>query len=412
MPATILSDNGVTSGTSGIKTTGSNDGTLALQTTTAGGAATTALTINTTQAIGVGSSPSFGTNGQLLTSSGSGAAPTWTTVSAPAAATPTALGTVYGKTDTSANGYTFFGYQSGASTTGGGTTAVGYQALQTNSSGANSTAVGYQALNANTIGIQNTATGVQALLSNTTGNYNSAFGINALRGQTTGGDYNTACGASAGYSQTGDRATFVGYQAGYNSTGYGNTCFGYVAGSNITTGVANICIGPYSSVTTTTGNYQLTIGWNRVSKGADTGVIGGGDGGTSAMYQGNNSATWSVSSDRRLKKNIVDNTEGLSKIAQIKVRNFEYRLPEEVEEELKPSDAIPNTGVQLGVIAQELQEICPDCIKTESTGVMSVNSDNLFWHMVNAIKDLKALNDTQAATITALTARIVALENR
>jgi hypothetical protein len=49
MPSTILSDNGVTSGTSGIKTTGSNDGTLALQTTTAGGAATTALTIDTSQ---------------------------------------------------------------------------------------------------------------------------------------------------------------------------------------------------------------------------------------------------------------------------------------------------------------------------------------------------------------------------
>ena len=79
MPSTILSDNGVTSGTSGIKTTGSNDGTLALQTTTAGGAATTALTINTTQAIGVGSSPSFGTNGQFLTSAGTSAAPTWTT---------------------------------------------------------------------------------------------------------------------------------------------------------------------------------------------------------------------------------------------------------------------------------------------------------------------------------------------
>jgi len=51
MPATILSDNGVTSGTSGIKTTGSNDGTLALQTTTAGGAATTALSISTAQVV-------------------------------------------------------------------------------------------------------------------------------------------------------------------------------------------------------------------------------------------------------------------------------------------------------------------------------------------------------------------------
>jgi hypothetical protein len=54
MPSTILSDNGVTSGTSGIKTTGSNDGTLALQTTTAGGAATTAVTINTLQNVGIG----------------------------------------------------------------------------------------------------------------------------------------------------------------------------------------------------------------------------------------------------------------------------------------------------------------------------------------------------------------------
>jgi hypothetical protein len=51
MPATILSDNGVSSGSSGIKTTGANDGILALQTTTAGGTATTAVTIGTDQSV-------------------------------------------------------------------------------------------------------------------------------------------------------------------------------------------------------------------------------------------------------------------------------------------------------------------------------------------------------------------------
>ena len=57
---TILSDNGVSSGTAGIKTTGGNDGTLQLQTTTSGGAATTAMTIDTSQNVGIGtSSPSF-----------------------------------------------------------------------------------------------------------------------------------------------------------------------------------------------------------------------------------------------------------------------------------------------------------------------------------------------------------------
>lgn len=54
MPSTILSDNGVSSGTAGIKTTGSNDGQLALQTTTAGGTATTAMTIDTSQNVGIG----------------------------------------------------------------------------------------------------------------------------------------------------------------------------------------------------------------------------------------------------------------------------------------------------------------------------------------------------------------------
>ena len=51
MPSTILSDNGASSGTAGLKNTGSNDGQLVLQTTTAGGTATTAMTINTSQAV-------------------------------------------------------------------------------------------------------------------------------------------------------------------------------------------------------------------------------------------------------------------------------------------------------------------------------------------------------------------------
>lgn len=51
---TILSDNGVSSGSAGIKTTGGNDGVLALQTTTSGGTATTAVTIDTSQNVGIG----------------------------------------------------------------------------------------------------------------------------------------------------------------------------------------------------------------------------------------------------------------------------------------------------------------------------------------------------------------------
>ena len=73
-----------------------------------------------------------------------------------------------------------------------------------------------------------------------------------------------------------------------------------------------------------------------------------------------------------------------------RVRNFEYRLPEEVDTELKPSDAIKKEGVQLGVIAQELQAVLPECVKQESTGVLSVDTDNLTWYLINAVKELSA----------------------
>jgi len=67
---------GTTSGTA-LVSTGDTSGTLQLQVN----GTTPAVTINTSGAVGVGSSPSYGTSGQVLTSAGSGAAPTWGTVS-------------------------------------------------------------------------------------------------------------------------------------------------------------------------------------------------------------------------------------------------------------------------------------------------------------------------------------------
>jgi hypothetical protein len=72
MPATINADNGVVSGSAGVKTTADTSGVLALQSN-----GVTGLTLNTSLAIGVGSGNSTGTSGQVLTSAGSGAAPTW-----------------------------------------------------------------------------------------------------------------------------------------------------------------------------------------------------------------------------------------------------------------------------------------------------------------------------------------------
>ena len=73
----------------------------------------------------------------------------------------------------------------------------------------------------------------------------------------------------------------------------------------------------------------------------------------------------------------------------MQVKNFEYRTADEIDE-LTSHSAIDKEGIQLGVIAQELNEILPDMVQTETTGCMSVNPDNMTWYLVNAVKELSA----------------------
>ena len=275
-----------------------------------------------------------------------------------------------------------------ANTTSSQTVAIGYQALASKVSSYGDTAVGYQALTAATTGRENTAVGSFALGVATTGLQNVAVGTQAMSTNVVG-NANVAVGKDALYSSTASNNTAVGYQAGYSATGTGNTFIGNLSGNGATTGSYNVYIGYGTLPSSATVGTEMVIctGTAYTGKGTNTGFIQPNTGG---VYQGNNSSTWSTTSDRRLKKNIVDNTVGLDAITSIRVRNFEYRLPEEVDAELKPTDSIEKSGVQLGVIAQELQQVLPDCVKTESTGVMSVDPDNLTWYMVNAIKELSA----------------------
>ena len=294
-------------------------------------------------------------------------------------------------------------------TTGNNNTAIGSQAGSAQVTGASLTAVGYQAARLTTVG-QVSAFGDRALRDNTTGSNLASFGYASLLLNTTG-SYNSAFGDQALFSNTtGANNTAVGYQAGVPiTTGTNNVLIGYSAGSSsgvdLVTGSSNIVIGgnrPTTSAAGSTHQIVLATAANIAGKGNNTGFISPNGGG---VFQGDNSSSWSTTSDQRLKKNIVDNTEGLDKINAIQVRNFEYRLPEEVDPELKPADAVIKSGVQLGVIAQELQQVCPDCVKQESTGVLSVDSDNIFWHMVNAIKEL-------SAQVTALQTEVNALKGQ
>jgi hypothetical protein len=397
-----------------------------------------------------------GTSGQALITNGSGTL----SFGSPSAATPSVLGTVYGKQST-ASYLTSIGYNAASSVTGSFNSAFGQLALFSLTSGASNTAIGdetlytivtgsdnvavgasslYYATGSNnttvgtgsmfntTTGDSNTAVGHYAMRANTTGSNNAATGRYALTSNTTGAT-NTAVGHQALYSNsTGSNLTGVGAYALNACTTGGNVGVGAYSLYNLTTGTGNIAMGTYDTggsppagMSITTGSYNLCMGL-AAGNGLTTGsyntylgyapspssasvigetVLGYGTGKgantafinpssiTTGVYNGNNSTLWAITSDARLKKNIINNDVGLEKLTQIQVRNFEYRLPEEITEVPK-EQAIQKSGVQLGVIAQELQAILPECVKTESTGVMTVDADNLTWYMINAIKELKA----------------------
>jgi hypothetical protein len=299
------------------------------------------------------------------------------------------------------NGGTIDGATIGGSSAGAGTftnlTATGTVTL--NQSTIDGLTVGQGAGNVAT----NTAVGVSALAANTTGASNVAVGQDALGANTTASN-NTAIGYHAAYANTsGSYNTCVGSGSGqYITTGTYNVCLGRSAGgwttNGIVTGGYNIHIGYATNPATTSTSNELVIavGSNGATgKGTNTGWF---DDLGSGIYQSNNSSSWATTSDERLKKNIVDNNDGLNKINQLRVRNFEYRTEDEITD-LPPEQRVKKEGVQLGVIAQEIVQVLPDCVRTLETGVMTVDPDNLTWYLVNAVKQLSAEVDALKAQL-------------
>ena len=286
----------------------------------------------------------------------------------------------------SAVGYSALIYYNTANNTALGFEAAKGSATVANNTGDSLTAVGYRALYSNTTGSENSAVGKSALISNTTGTNNSAVGAGALESNSTGGS-NCAVGYVALLNNTtGSNNCALGRSALLNnSTGGDNVAIGVAAGDVITTGARNTLIGRSADPSANNGVDQTVIGDGLTGKGDDTAFIGG----TNGAYNEKNVITWEVTSDQRIKKNIVSNNVGLEVISQIDVRNFEYRTAEEITD-LPASAAIDQSGVQLGVIAQELQAVLPECVTENSTGVLSVNTDQLIWYLINSVKQLNA----------------------
>ena len=131
-----------------------------------------------------------------------------------------------------------------SNTCGSQNVAIGGNALFMNDTGIANTATGVNALYSNTFGLENTATGGNALHYNTSGNDNTATGVAALTSNTTG-SFNTATGGAALASNTtGENNTASGSAALLdNTTGFNNTATGVLALANNSRGANNTATG-------------------------------------------------------------------------------------------------------------------------------------------------------------------------
>jgi hypothetical protein len=109
-------------------------------------------------------------------------------------------------------------------------------------------------------------------------------------------------------------------------------------------------------------------------------------------------------SDQREKKDIELAPNYLDKVCAIPVKTFLFNDQ-------------TDTDLNLGVIAQDVQAVAPELVMESNWGTeeepkmrLSIYQTDLQYALMKSIQELKQINDTQAETINALTARIVALE--
>ena len=209
-----------------------------------------------------------------------------------------------------------------------------------------------------------------------------------------------------------------------------NIILGNESATSLTTGLGNVSIGRYASRSLTTGNGNIHIGigagnaamgnqhtgaesdniylgTERIPLGNNNVVIGRDVIARSYIYQlfsqtgnqvvlGNRLTTkymtnksWSVYSDRRIKKNIQEDVHGLDFVMQLRPVTYNYRMipegqsiPQEYIEANKKSNEEPEiTKLKFsGFIAQEVQEAA-DKIGYDFSGVQKPESDEFMYSM-------------------------------
>jgi hypothetical protein len=119
------------------------------------------------------------------------------------------------------------------------------------------------------------------------------------------------------------------------------------------------------------------------------------------VYLTSTSATsWTSASDERLKENLVPIENGLTKVCSLRSVTGNFIADEEKTK--RPF-----------LIAQDVQAVLPEAVSITPSGeYLGISYSEVIPLLVASIKELKAINDTQAETINALQADVTELKTK
>jgi hypothetical protein len=105
----------------------------------------------------------------------------------------------------------------------------------------------------------------------------------------------------------------------------------------------------------------------------------------------NSNSSYGSLSDQRIKENIVDATPKLESLKQVRIVNF---------------NLIGDNQKQIGVVAQELEQIFPGMVEEDSEGMKAVKYSVFVPMLVKAIQEQQAMIDTMKQEIAELKAKV------
>jgi len=193
-----------------------------------------------------------------------------------------------------------------------------------------------------------------------------------------------------------------------NTTGYANTAVGHMSSYSLTTGSYNTLLGAGAGGSTFTCENQTVIGYN-ASGQADNSVVLGNANVTAVymaqdrgakIYAGEGDFTGdittagnvTVSSDIRLKKDIVDLPSALENIKSL--RPVSYRKKSSLSSEEYGS-------TEIGLIAQELQEVYPNMVSEDGSKepLLSVSYMELIPVLIKGMQEQQRMIENQEAVM-------------